>query len=535
MPPQPYDQPIRDITNYIHHHPITDPDAYAAARIALLDALGCAIETASKSPAARQLLGPIVPGTIVPNGFKVPGTAYQVDPVKGAFDLGVLVRYLDHNDALGGMEWGHPSGRFPLPILTYIYHLSHDENDNDDGGIDNIPALLSITSYLSLTQPPPSQVPPNSTPSPPNPTLHTLLSTLIKTYEIQSHYQLHNAFNTYNIDHTILTKLASTALVSYLLGHPPATTHALLSHVWMDGHPSRLYRSRGTTVPRKGWAAGDACSRAVWLGLLGDRAGVAMEGVPGVLSGPGGFWEGRFGGDGFRFPDCEGGIGMGCETVKRVMYKVMPVEGHGIAAVEAALVQAGRMRGMGVGVEEVEGVEVRTTWAAGHIISRPGRGGGKGEGRAERDHCLEFVVAVALVKGGPLVVEDYGDREEGGWGDDPVVEEVRGRVVVRVDEGLTRDYLDPGKRSIGAGVVVRLQGGRVLEEVLVEYPVGHARNLKTREEVRKKFVRNMRLMFRDEEIEEVLRLVEVDDLKVCEFVDLFAREHSDSGEDKAKL
>ncbi|PYI08458.1 2-methylcitrate dehydratase PrpD [Aspergillus sclerotiicarbonarius CBS 121057] len=511
---RPYDKPIRDITDYIYNHPITDPDAYAAARIALLDALGCAIETASKSHAARQLLGPIVPGTIVPNGFKVPGTAYQVDPVKGAFDLGVLIRYLDHNDALGGAEWGHPS--------------------------DNISALLAITSYLSLSlTPTPTPSPsPSNNPLPPPTTMHTLLTTLIKTYEIQNHYQLHNAFNTHNIDHTILTKLSSTALVSYLLGHSPETTQSLLSHVWMDGHPSRLYRTRGTTVPRKGWAAGDASSRAVQLALWGNVAGEAMRGVPVALSArPGGFWEGRFAG-GFRFPSLSpsypsregggrGGMGMGSETVKRVMYKIMPVEGHGIAAVEGTLAQVERMKEVGVAVEEVEEVEVRTTWAAGHIISRPGRQ--RLEGPAERDHCLEFVVAVALVKGEGLVVEDYWD--EGRWADDSVVEGLRGRVKVTVDEGLTRDYLDPGKRSIGAGVLVRLTGGRVLEEVLVEFPVGHARNPKTREEVRRKFVRNMRLMFGEEEIEEVLRLVEVDDLRVCEFVDLFAR---GEGEERAR-
>ncbi|PWY89487.1 2-methylcitrate dehydratase PrpD [Aspergillus sclerotioniger CBS 115572] len=264
MTSHPYDQPIRDITNYIHNHPITDPEAYTAARIALLDALGCAIETVSKSHSARQLLGPFIPGTTVPNGFKVPGTAYQVDPVKGAFDLGVLIRYLDHNDALGGREWGHPS--------------------------DTIPALLSITDYLSRSD------------TRPTITLHTLLTSLIKSYEIQGHYQLHNAFNTHNIDHVILVKLSSTAIVSYLLGHTPETTQALLSHVWMDGHPSRLYRGKETTVPRKGWAAGDASSRAVQLCLLGDKAGEAMRGVPGALSArPGGFGRGGFlWGFGFR-------------------------------------------------------------------------------------------------------------------------------------------------------------------------------------------------------------------------------------------
>ncbi|PYH74494.1 putative 2-methylcitrate dehydratase (PrpD), partial [Aspergillus vadensis CBS 113365] len=479
-----YDLPLRDITTYTHSpttttHPI-------AARTALLDALSCAIETASKSPSARALLGPIIPGTIVPHGFPVPGTSHTVDPVKGTFDLGVLIRYLDHNDASWGMEWGHPS--------------------------DNIAAILATADYLSRH---PKYF------NERNPTISTLLSAITKSYEIQTHYQALNAFHAHNLDHVILVELASAAVCSWMMGHSATQTQSILSHVWMDAGPSRLYRTHPCTVPRKGWAAADAAARAVELVFRADTtrdngSGEAMRGVGSVLSHEGGgFRDGRFGGREFEFV---GGLGeMEGRGVEGVMYKIMPVEGHGCAAVEAVLGQMEREPE--VVWDEVEEVLVRVPWAAKYIISRPGREALKCA--AERDHCLEWVVAVAMVKGRGIEVEDY--EEEGGWVGDERVEELRGRVVVREDEELTRNYLDVGKRSIAAGVVVRLKDGRVLEEVLVEFPVGHVRNPRTGEEVRRKFVRNMRLMFTEEEIRRIMEVVERDDARVCELVDLLAR------------
>ncbi|BCR96216.1 putative 2-methylcitrate dehydratase (PrpD) [Aspergillus luchuensis] len=486
-PPQEpiYDLPLRDITTYTHSPTTTTTTTHhTAARTALLDALSCAIETASKSPSARALLGPIIPGTTVPHGFPVPGTSHTVDPVKGTFDLGVLIRYLDHNDASWGMEWGHPS--------------------------DNIAALLATSDYLSRH---PRYVNIKANPT----TISTLLSAITKSYEIQTHYQALNAFHAHNLDHVILVELASAAVCSWMMGHSASKTQGILSHVWMDAGPSRLYRTHPFTVPRKGWAAADAAARAVALVFRADREGSeeAMRGVGGVLRHKGtGFRDGRFGGREFEFV---GGLGeMEGRGVEGVMYKIMPVEGHGCAAVEAVLGQ--REKEPGMVWEDVEEVVVRVPWAAKYIISRPGREELKCA--AERDHCLEWVVAVAMVKGRAIEVEDYED--EGGWVGDERVEELRGRIVVKEDEELTRDYLDVGKRSIAAGVVVRLKDGRVLE-VLVEFPVGHVRNPRTGEEVRRKFVRNMRLMFTEEEVQRILEVVERDDARVCELVDLFAR------------
>ncbi|KNG89047.1 2-methylcitrate dehydratase [Aspergillus nomiae NRRL 13137] len=470
----PYDPPIQSLTTYLYNHTITSPTAYTSARTALLDALGCAIETASKSTEAQKLLGPRVPGTIVPDGFRVPGTRYQLDPVKGAFDLGVLIRYLDHNDALGGREWAHPS--------------------------DNLASILSVADWLCRANKTTHKGPPL--------TIHTLLTALIKAYEIQGIYAQSNAFNAHGTDHVILVKLASAAVVSWLLGLTESQTMATISHVWMDGHPSRLYRGAENTVPRKGWAAGDACMRAVHFALL-VRAG--QVGVPSVLTAvPWGFYQREFGGREFEFIR-----EFGDWTVRNVLYKVMPVEGHGITAVEAVLVQRGRLLGMGYGVGDVERIEIRTTRAADLIINKRGPLGNA----AERDHCMQFVVALALLKGGVPEVGDYLD--ESCWVRSEKLESLRERVVVVPDDRLTADYLDLEKKSVGSGLKVCLFDGTLLPEVLVEYSIGHVRNPETSAAVRDKFVRNMRLMFSDAHIARILAAVEGDGTDISEFVDLF--------------
>ena len=338
--------------------------------------------------------------------------------------------------------------------------------------------------------------------------MHTVLTALIKAYEIQGIYAQSNAFNTHGTDHVILVKLASAAIVSWLLGLTESQTMATISHVWMDGHPSRVYRSAENTIPRKGWAAGDACMRAVHLALL-VRAG--QVGVPSVLTAvPWGFYQRDFGGREFEFIR-----EFGDWTVRNVLYKVMPVEGHGITAVEAVLVQRGRLLGMGYGVGDVERIEIRTTRAADLIINKRGPLGNE----AERDHCMQFVVALALLKGGVPEVGDYLD--ESCWVNSEKLEGLRERVVVVPDDRLTADYLDLEKKSVGSGLKVCLFDGTLLPEVLVEYPIGHVRNPETSAAVRDKFMRNMRLMFSDAHIARILAAVEDDGTDISEFVDLF--------------
>ncbi|OJJ47235.1 hypothetical protein ASPZODRAFT_151760 [Penicilliopsis zonata CBS 506.65] len=486
IPMMEYDPPIREITQYVFHHEIPPSDtAWPAARTALLDALGCAIETAHSSAEGVALLGPVVEGSSTPHGFRVPGTRIVLDPVRGAFNLGVLIRYLDHNDALGGMEWGHPS--------------------------DNLGAILAVMDWLDRS----THARTISHTGPPL-TMHTLLLALIKAYEIQGCYQLKNAFNAFGLDHVVLVKLASAAVVAWLLGLSEEQTNATISHVWMDGQPTRVYRSAGNTIPRKGWAAGDACMRAVHLALLVRKG---QPGAPGALSSvPFGFYARTFGATrGFEFARP-----FGTWTIRNVLFKVMPVEGHAIAAVEAALVQRRKLDHLGCTPAQIARIEIRTTAAADLIINKRGRL----RNAADRDHCLQYVVALALLKGAVPEVRDYADGSP--WVTSAELDALRGKMVVRVDEHLTRDYLDLGKKSIGSAVTVRLQDGSILEEVLVQYPVGHVKNPATAGMVDEKFKKNMRLMFSEAEIAHVVRATKDDTFKIMDFVDLLVRPASAS-------
>ncbi|CAL5868137.1 uncharacterized protein PFLUO_LOCUS2361 [Penicillium psychrofluorescens] len=480
--PQAYDQPIIDVAHYVFHYQIPDKEqaVWTCARVALLDAIGCAIETAATSRECRALLGPVVADTVVPNGFRVPGTELQVDPVKGAFDLGVLIRYLDHNDALGGAEWGHPSDNLAA-ILATMDWLSRASVSRDD---DNGPPL----------------------------TIKTLLIALIKAYEIQGCYQMRNAFNVYGIDHVVLVKLAATAVVSWLLGLTEDQTRAAISHVWMDGHPTRAYRSGANTISRKGWAAGDAARRAVQLALL-VRAG--EPGAPGALAIPRwGFLERTFGEVGFELPRP-----FETWTIQNVLFKVMPVEGHGIAAVEAALVQhrALQQRGWSHPTNHIQRVVLRTTAAADLIINKTG----PLQNAADRDHCIQYVVALAFLKGSAPEAADYADNSQ--WAPSKELEYLRSRIEVHPDAKLTQDYFDLDKTSIGSGVTVDLDDGSSLSEILIEYPIGHARNPKTSAAIQAKFAKNMRHVFSEAEVARISKAAEDDDMRVMDFVDLLVR------------
>jgi 2-methylcitrate dehydratase PrpD len=343
--------------------------------------------------------------------------------------------------------------------------------------------------------------------------MRTLLTALIKSYEIQGCYQIRNAFNAFGIDHVILVKLASAAAVAWLLGLTEEQTLATLSHVWMDGHPSRVYRTGANTIPRKGWAAGDACMRAVHLALL-VRAGQPGARTP-LSSLPFGFYARMFGASGFEMPRP-----FGVWTIQNVLFKVMPVEGHGIAAVETALVQLGRLRARGLGPECIARIEVRTTQAAYSIINKRG----PLYNAADRDHCVQYVIALAFLKGSAPEARDY--RDESYWARSEELASLRERIFIHVDEQLTRDYLDLNKKSIGSALTIHLQDGSELPEVLVEYPAGHVRNPATARAVQEKFTKNMRLMFTEKEISKILQEVEKDDLLIMDFVDLFARQSS---------
>jgi 2-methylcitrate dehydratase len=342
-------------------------------------------------------------------------------------------------------------------------------------------------------------------------TMHTLLTALIKAYEIQGCFLLRNAFNTHGLDHVILVKLASTAVVSWLLGLTEEETMAAISHVWMDGHPLRTYRQGTNTTPRKGWAAGDACMRAVQLAFL-TQAG--QPGSKTALTAPRwGFYDTLFGGKSFELPKPYGNW-----VIENVIFKVMPVEGHGIAAVQASLQHRKILRARGLMPEKhIKKIEIRTMAAAVLIINKQG----PLNNAADRDHCMQYMVALAFLKGAAPEAEDY--KNESPWASDANLAELRSKVHLIEDKQLTDDYMNLEKKSLASGVTVFFTDGTVSEEILVEFPVGHVRNPETAAVVKEKFRKNIALKFSNEEAVEILEAVEMPDMGISEFVDLFVR------------
>lgn len=512
-----YDEILLNIAHYVYRYEITSPLAYKRARHALLDALGCAAESLHVAPDCAAMMGPVVPGTVVPNGFKLPGTTFQLDPVKGAFDLGAMIRYLDHNDAYPGAEWGHPS--------------------------DNLGALVAVTDWLSRSRCDNHDTTNAAFPGPPT-TIHTLLTAQIKAYEIQGQLQALNAFNAVGLDHTILVKVASTALVCWLLGLTISQCLAALSQAWQDGHPLRTFRQAPNTGPRKGWAAGDACMRAVHLALL-TRAG--QPGASKVLTAKRwGFYDALFQGKEFclRAPYTS-------FVMETVFFKIIPAEGHGISAVEAALTLVKELKGKNLRADtDIARVRIRTQGPAFTIINKTGLL----RNAADRDHCLQFIVAVVLLKESCISTSDY--RDESPWAKDPRVDVLREKVEIVEDQQFTADYKDQRKRSCSNGISIVLNDGRDLDEVVVEWPVGHPGREDTLERVKTKFRRNMTLGYasddgnvvvkedpslnsldaekvgslegvsvghREKKVQEMLKLVngEMDQWEVSRFIDLF--------------
>ncbi|EUC40739.1 hypothetical protein COCMIDRAFT_107996 [Bipolaris oryzae ATCC 44560] len=480
MSSTPYDQVIIDIKNYVFDYHIGDEDVFNCARMALLDAMGCAIETISSSAECGKLLGPFDSITVNRNGFRLPGTSYLLDPLKGAFDMATIIRYLDHNDAIAGADWGHPS--------------------------DNLGAILAVADWQSHRIARGDIVHTG-----PKLTMRTLLTAMIKAYEIQGCFLLRNAFNKHGLDHVILVKLASTAVVAWLLGLTEEETMAAISHVWMDGHPLRTYRHGTNTIPRKGWAAGDACMRAVQLVLF------AQTGQPGsktVLTEPRwGFYDTLFGGQPFQFP-----IPYDSWVIRNTIFKVMPVEGHGIAAVQAALQHGNLMRAQGLSPDKhIKRVDIRTTAAAILIIDKQGHL----HNAADRDHCMQYMVALALLKGAAPESNDY--KSESPWACDERLSELRSNIHLTEDKNLTKDYLDLDKKSLASGVTITFTDDTISEEIFVEFPVGHVQSADTKKMVQEKFIKNMKLQFSTQEIERVIKAVEMPDLMISEFLGLFAK------------
>jgi 2-methylcitrate dehydratase len=416
-----YDKVITDIADYVINYEINSDEAYRTARYCLLDTLGCGI-LALKFPACTKLLGPVIEGTKVPNGVRVPGTDYILDPVKGAFDIGTMIRWLDYNDTWLAAEWGHPS--------------------------DNLGAILAIADYLSRTAEAEGKE---------GLTMRDVLTAMIKAHEIQGCMALENSFNRVGLDHVILVKLASTAVITQMLGGARDQIIDAISQVFVDGQSLRTYRHTPNAGPRKSWAAGDACRRAVQLAMT-TMAGEI--GYPSALTAKTwGFYDVLFGGKEFKFQRDYGSY-----VMEQVLFKIsFPAEFHSQTAVEAAVKLHPQIKGR---MDEIERIELATHEAAIRIISKTG----PLHNPADRDHCLQYMVAAALLKG-DLVAEDYEDDVA----NDPAIDALRDKMVVTEEPTYSTEYHDPEKRSIANAVQIFFADGTSTDKVAIDYPVGHKR------------------------------------------------------------
>src|SRR3989441_2794917 len=417
------DKVLTLIADYATKFDIKSRQAYETARYCLIDTLGCALE-ALEYPACTKLLGPIVPGPVVPNGAKVPGTRYQLDPVQAAFNIGAMIRWLDFNDTWLAAEWGHPS--------------------------DNLGAILAVADWLSRNKKQPLLV-------------KDVLTAMIKAHEIQGVIALENSFNRVGLDHVVLVKVASAAVVAPMLGCTYEQVVNAVSQAWVDGQALRTYRHAPNTGSRKSWAAGDAASRAVRLALI-SRTG--EMGYPSALTAKTwGFYDVLFKGRPFKFQRP-----FGSYVMENVLFKISyPAEFHAQTAVECAMKVFQEIKKLGKTVADIKKIRIRTHEAAIRIIDKKGPLANP----ADRDHCIQYMVAVPLIFG-RLTAADYKD----GVAADPRIDALRAKTVCVEDRGFSKDYLDPDKRSIANAITVELDDGTKLKEVVVEYPIGHRRRRK---------------------------------------------------------
>jgi 2-methylcitrate dehydratase len=468
------DKVLTDIADYALNFRIDSDLAYTTARYCLIDTLGCGLE-ALEYPACTKLLGPIVPGTVVPNGARVPGTSFQLDPVQAAFNIGTIIRWLDFNDTWLAAEWGHPS--------------------------DNLGGILATADWLSREAIASGRLPL---------TMRAVLTAMIKAYEIQGCIALENSFNRVGLDHVVLVKVASTAVVCQLLGLTREQTVNALSLAWVDGQSLRTYRHAPNTGSRKSWAAGDATSRAVRLALM---AHVGEMGYPSVLTAKTwGFYDVSFRGQEFKFQRAYGSY-----VMENVLFKISyPAEFHAQTAVEAAMKLRARLDAMGKSVADIRKITIRTHEACLRIIDKKG----PLSNPADRDHCVQYMVAIPLLFG-RLTAADYEDDIAA----DPRIDSLRAKIECVEEPRFTADYHDPEKRSIANSLRVELGDGAILEET-VEYPIGHRRR---REEgmplLIEKFKANLRRRFPVAQQQRILDASldadRLDAIPVNEYVDLY--------------
>jgi 2-methylcitrate dehydratase len=467
--PQP-DTLLEQIADYVLDTPsLTSEEAFDTARLCLMDTLGCGL-LALNFPACTKLLGPVVPGATLPGrGARVPGTSHELDPVQAAFNIGAMVRWLDFNDTWLAAEWGHPS--------------------------DNLGGILAVADYLSRGGE--------------KLTMRDVLLAMIQAHEVQGILALENSFNRVGLDHVLLVRIASTAVVTRLLGGTREQIINALSNAFIDGGALRAYRHAPNTGSRKSWAAGDATSRAVRHALFALKGEM---GYPSALSAKiWGFQDVLFKGKPVTVP----AQGFGSYVMEHILFKIsFPAEFHAQTAVEAAIALHGRVVER---LDEVERIVIDTQESAKRIIDKTG----PLDNPADRDHCIQYMVAVPLVKGS-LAAEDYEDDVA----KDPRIDALRAKMEVVENPEFTRDYLDPAKRSIGNGVQVFFKDGTKTERIAVEYPIGHRRRRAEGIPVLlAKFEKNLSARIPAAQAEKILALCqereELEATPVSAFMDLF--------------
>ena len=446
------DELIIQIADYVMDYEIQSDEAYETAKSCLIDTLGCGL-LALSFPACTKLLGPVIKGTEVPYGVRVPGTSNLLDPVKGAFDIGCIIRWLDFNDTWLAAEWGHPS--------------------------DNLGAILACADYVSQKNIEAGKEPLK---------VLDILEMMIKAHEIQGILALENSFNRVGLDHVVLVKVASTAVATKILGGNKEDVINALTHAWLDGQSLRTYRHAPNAGSRKSWAAGDATSRAVRLAMITLSGEM---GYPSVLTAKTwGFEDVLFKGKSLRIPQS-----FGSYVMENVLFKIsFPAEFHAQTAVEAAVSMHPEIIDR---LDEIDKIEITTHESAIRIISKVG----ELNNPADRDHCLQYMVAIGLLKG-DLVAKDYEDEVA----QDPRIDELRSKMVVTENKKYSEDYLDPEKRSIANKLRVLFKDGSSTQEIEVEYPIGHRRRRNEGIPVlEKKFLSNLKTVFDDDKSEQIYK------------------------------
>ncbi|KAJ5919084.1 2-methylcitrate dehydratase [Penicillium verhagenii] len=477
-----YDPEIQDMAKYIHEYNVDSELAFDTARLVFLDTLGCGLE-ALKFKECTKLLGPTVEGTVVPNGTRVPGTPYQLDPINGAFNIGSMIRWLDYNDCWLAAEWGHPS--------------------------DNLGGILAVADWISRTNRAGGNLGNGKIL-----TIRDVLEAMIKAHEIQGVLALENSFNKVGLDHVVLVKVATTAVVSKMMGLNEKQTADAITQAWVDGQSLRTYRHSPNTMSRKSWAAGDACQRAVNLVLKVQKG---EGGLHTVLSAPTwGFYDVLFKGKKFDYQRAYGSY-----VMENVLFKVSyPAEFHSQTAIEAAQKINKKLAEMGKSAKDIKEITNRTHEACIRIIDKQFKAM---DNFADRDHCVQYMVATMLVFN-RLTASDYADGSEAATS--PLLEDLRQRIRCVEDEQFTKDYHNPEKRTIPNALTVTLKDGTVLEEVVVEAPLGHRlRREEAKPEILAKYKRHLQAHFDQARIDELLQVgwntKELESYEVDKYVDLY--------------